>query len=333
MRRRGIGGRWRNGSNGKLACPGGIGYKGVMNTHDAAYKDFFRHKEMVESLLTGFVKEDFVSELDFSTLEHCAGSYITDDLRERMDDCVWKVKWRGRTSYLCLILEFQSTPDPWMPVRVMSYTGLLWQDLIKTGAIHAGDALPPVFPVVIYNGAGEWKVCLSVEEMCAPVPASLEPYRSGRKYFLLDEKRCGEAADEGNLFSFMVRFERARTPEEIRSVLGLLRQRLAESQYRDLRRLFSVWVGRVIFRNVGIKKSVPEFQDLQEVENMLAETVASWKDTWLAEGRQEGRLEGKLSNLADNIRALMETLGLTREKAMDMLKVSEEDRKLLASVM
>ena len=174
-----------------------------------------------------------------------------------------------------------------------------------------------------------------------PVPASLEPYRSGRKYFLLDEKRCGEAADEGNLFSFMVRFERARTPEEIRSVLGLLRQRLAESQYRDLRRLFSVWVGRVIFRNVGIKKSVPEFQDLQEVENMLAETVASWKDTWLAEGRQEGRaegrqegrLEGKLSNLADNIRALMETLGLTREKAMDMLKVFEEDRKLLASVM
>ena len=176
-----------------------------------------------------------------------------------------------------------------------------------------------------------------MEELCAPVPASLEPYRSGRKYFLLDEKRCGEAADEGNLFSFMVRFERARTPEEIRSVLGLLRQRLAESQYRDLRRLFSVWVGRVIFRNVGIKKSVPEFQDLQEVENMLAETVASWKDTWLAEGRQEGRqegrLEGKLSNLADNIRALMETLGLTREKAMDMLKVSEEDRKLLASVM
>ena len=35
---------------------------------------------------------------DFSTLEQCAGSYITDDLRERMDDCVWKVKWRGRTS-------------------------------------------------------------------------------------------------------------------------------------------------------------------------------------------------------------------------------------------
>ena len=136
-----------------------------MNIHDVAYKDFFKHKEMVESLLTGFVREDFVSELNFSTLQQCSGSYITKDLRERMDDCVWKVKWRGRTSYLCLILEFQSTPDPWMPVRIVTYTGLLWQDLIKTGELQVGDALPPVLPIVIYNGVGEWKVSLSVEEM------------------------------------------------------------------------------------------------------------------------------------------------------------------------
>ncbi len=329
-----------------LCC---IRYKNGMNTHDAVYKDFFKHREMVESLLTGFVREDFVSELDFSTLEQCSGSYITDDLRERMDDCVWKVKWRGRTSYLCLILEFQSTPDPWMPVRIVTYTGLLWQDLIKSGELQVGESLPPVLPIVIYNGTGEWKVSLSVEEMCAPVPASLEPYRSGRKYFLLDEKHCGEAADEGNLFSFMVRFERAKTPEEIQAVLGLLRQRLSEPQYKDLRRLFSVWVGRVILRNMGIEKSMPEFQDLQEVENMLAETVASWKDTWIAEGmetglskgRAEGRIEGmetglskgRLDNLVENIHALMETLGLTKEKAMDMLKVSEEDRAKLSSIL
>lgn len=51
---------------------------------------------------------------------------------------------------------------------------------------------------------------------------------------------------------------------------------------------------------------------LQEVENMLAETVASWKDTWLAEGmatgRAEGRVEGRLGTLVENIRTLMEVL-------------------------
>lgn len=33
-----------------LCC---IRYKNGMNTHDAVYKDFFKHREMVESLLTG----------------------------------------------------------------------------------------------------------------------------------------------------------------------------------------------------------------------------------------------------------------------------------------
>nr|MCR5219795.1 transposase [bacterium] len=79
------------------------------------------------------------------------------------------------------------------------------------------------------------------------------------------------------------------------------------------------------------------------------ETVASWKDTWIAEGmetglskgRAEGRIEGmetglskgRLDNLVENIHALMETLGLTKEKAMDMLKVSEEDRAKLSSIL
>ena len=143
-----------------------------------------------------------------------------------------------------------------------------------------------------------------------------------------------EHLKDDNLFSFLVRFEKAKTPEEIRSVAGLLRQRLSEPQYKDLHRLFSVWVGRVIMRNMDIPESrMPVFQNLQEVENMLAETVASWKDTWIAEGRMAGRSEGKLDALAENIRALMETLGLTKEKAIDMLKVSEEDRTRLSRIL
>ena len=73
----------------------------------------------------------------------------------------------------------------------------------------------------------------------------------------------------------------------------MLRQRLSEPQYKDLNRLFSVWVGRVIMRNMDIpESSMPVFQNLQEVENMLAETVASWKDAWIAEGRMEGMETG-----------------------------------------
>jgi len=49
-----------------------------------------------------------------------------------------------------LLLEFQSREDPWMAVRILVCTALLWQNLIKTGAVSEKEGLPPVFPIVIY---------------------------------------------------------------------------------------------------------------------------------------------------------------------------------------
>ncbi len=63
---------------------------------------------MVADLLNGFVAEDWVRELDFSTLEKQSGSYVSDDLRPQADDVVWRVRWRERWLYIYLLLEFQS---------------------------------------------------------------------------------------------------------------------------------------------------------------------------------------------------------------------------------
>src|SRR6185503_17132957 len=42
---------------------------GPVADHDNGYKMLFSHPEMVADLLRGFVREDWVKELDFSTLE------------------------------------------------------------------------------------------------------------------------------------------------------------------------------------------------------------------------------------------------------------------------
>ena len=45
-----------------------------MAQHDNGYKNLFSHPEMVRDLLTGFVHEPWVAELDFATLEKVSGS-------------------------------------------------------------------------------------------------------------------------------------------------------------------------------------------------------------------------------------------------------------------
>jgi predicted transposase YdaD len=102
---------------------------------------------MVQDLLSGFVAETWVQELDFTTLEKQSGSYVSDDLRPRADDVVWRDRWLS----VYLLLEFQSDVDPFMAVRLLVYVGLLYQDLIRAEQLTAEGLLPPVLPLVLYN--------------------------------------------------------------------------------------------------------------------------------------------------------------------------------------
>ena len=76
--------------------------------HDHAYKLLFSEPEIITDLLQGFVHEDWVAELDFSTLEKVSGSYVSDDLRAREDDVIWRVKYQQSWIYVYLLIEFMN---------------------------------------------------------------------------------------------------------------------------------------------------------------------------------------------------------------------------------
>jgi predicted transposase YdaD len=71
-----------------------------MSPHDNAYKHVFSHPRAVADLLRGFVHEDWVAQLDYTTLEKVSGSYVTDDLRDREDDIIWRIRM-ARTVGAC----------------------------------------------------------------------------------------------------------------------------------------------------------------------------------------------------------------------------------------
>ncbi|MCS6844512.1 MAG: Rpn family recombination-promoting nuclease/putative transposase, partial [Caldilineales bacterium] len=123
---------------------------------DAAYKQLFSFPDMVADLLREYVPEAWVQEIDFGTLERVSGSYVSDDLRTREEDMVWRVRVRGQWVYIYVLLEFQTQVEPFMAVRIVVYVGLLYQDLIRRGEVTADRRLPPVVPIVLYSGERRW---------------------------------------------------------------------------------------------------------------------------------------------------------------------------------
>jgi predicted transposase/invertase (TIGR01784 family) len=267
--------------------------------HDGSYKLLFSHPEMVESLIRDFVPDEWVRELDFSTLERQNSSYVTDDLHERHNDILWRIKCRDTWLYIYLLIEFQSRVDPWMSVRIMTYIGLLYQDLIKSEHIKSGDRLPPVFPLVLYNGRKTWTASPDIAELISPAPAALARYRPRLRYFLVDEGRIPvEALDADSLTACLMRMERSTGTESVREEIAALKKILPDKKYQALRRAFAVWINRVLLKRLKPEEPIPEVNDLEEVDTMLAENVVEWTEQWKMEGLQKGRMEGRSAVLS-----------------------------------
>ena len=68
----------------------------------------------------GFIPDDWLQSLDYSTLEKMPGSYISEDFKQREDDIVWRVKVGGDWVYLYLLHQCSHIPAYPRTNRAMS---------------------------------------------------------------------------------------------------------------------------------------------------------------------------------------------------------------------
>jgi hypothetical protein len=256
--------------------------------HDSSYKFLFSTPELVRDLIMGFVPDEWLHSLDYATLEKVPGSYITEDFRSRADDIVWRVKVGGEWVYLYLLIEFQSTVDKYMALRMMVYQGLLYQDLIKRGDLLADGRLPPLLPIVLYNGSQRWTAVTDVFDLIPPVHGLVQQFKPQLKYLLIDENAYtdSELSSLKNLVATVFRIEHPATPETISQLLGLLNEWLIDRP--DLRRMFAIWIRATLMRKEEYRIVLPELDDLQELKVMLSERLEEWAHGYEAKGMQQG---------------------------------------------
>jgi predicted transposase YdaD len=307
--------------------------------HDAGYKHLFSFPQLVTDLLRGFVPEAWVADLDFNSLEPVKASYVSDDLRTREDDLVWRLRLRDEWVYVYILLEFQASVDAYMAVRILTYVGLLYQDLIRHRELTADRRLPPVVPLVLYNGLQRWRAPVEVAELVWAGPKGLEAYRPQLRYLLIDEGALDVTALPAmrNLVAALFRLEQSREPEDVRQVVVLLKEWLAAPEQAALRRAFVVWLRRVLLpaRLPGV--ALPDVNDLQEVDRMLAERVIEWTTEWKRQGLEEGRREGLQQGLQQGLRhgllqavltIVQERLGVLPASAQEALEREEDLTRL-----
>ncbi len=290
------------------------GYAGPMQ--DPNYKRLFSFPRMVEDLLRGFLPGQWLAELDFSTLDKLPTEYVSDELLRRHGDCVWRVRRRGGWLYLLVLLEFQSTDEPRMALRILAYTSLLYQELVRNDALDAGGRLPAVLPIVLYNGEARWRAAVEVGELIAPVGPELAPYQPSQRYHVVDERHVGaEDLPASNLMAAVLGLEQSRTPGDVVRVAGRLVEWLRDPRDGELKRAFTDWVWRLAGQFTPGDAEPAPVRTLEGVRMTLEERLAEWPKLWFREGHEQGVREGVEQGIEQGLeheRALLRRLAASR---------------------
>ena len=261
---------------------------------DPIYKRLYAFARMVEDLLRSLFGAGL--DADYGTLEKLPAEYVGEALQQRRGDTAWRLRTRGADGWLhvLVMLEFQSTTDAAMAQRVLEYTALLYGELLRRGKTKPG-ALPPVLPVVLYNGDAAWKPATEMRDLIAAPSPLLAPYQPSQRHFVLDQRRA--QAEDFKLHELtwtVAQLEQSRTADDLARIGRRLTGLLAGAGEVELRRTFAHWLwalGRSLVGS-GPAPMPPEDVNLEDMAMSLVERVAEWRKPYIEQGIQQGRQEG-----------------------------------------
>jgi hypothetical protein len=282
-----------------------------MIDYDHPYKRLFSHPIMMADLILGYLDPELVKVCDISSLKRCNGSYVTDDLREREDDLIWKLKWGDREMVLYLLIEFQSRPDSMMHTRMMSYMALLWQDLVRTGAASP-HSLPGIIPLVLYNGEEPWNVPHNVKEVIT-MPSQACYLVPSVPYLVLDELRLEvlPLLDSKNLAACLFALEQFAGDERIMLIGKDINEWMTkEPDLKPLYEEFSLYFEKSL-KSIGDKNYPNPFLET----TMLADRISKWREELKAEGKAMGEAMGEARGEA-------KILNRMKEAGMSLVEIS-----------
>ncbi len=274
-----------------------------MNIHDSGYKKLFSNRTIFRELLETFVNQEWVHALDFSSCEPLDKSFISEHYKETESDLIYKIQFHDREVYIYILIEFQSTVDPFMALRVLNYITNFYMDFLVNN--RNVNRLPAVFPIVLYNGEAPWTAPVNLSRLIEQHPPR-GTFALDFQYFLIAENQYSQDA----LLT-------------IRNIVSTLF--LAESHYDldllevELLNLFSVEADKQAvslflnwFRQLAFHGRIEsgDYQSLEyiyrneeEVKTMLVAALERERQqifqNGLLEGKQEGLLEGKQEGLLE----------------------------------
>jgi hypothetical protein len=209
--------------------------------HESGYRLLFSQPRMVQDLLRGFLREEWIGWLDPGTLERRVVAVEETPPDPLAGTLLWRLRWQGGSAVVYLLLRPLAEDDRFAAVRLWAERGQLYQHLLERCETRRGRPLPVVLPVVLYGGATPWTAPRDAFELFQPIPGPLQRHLPRIPYLVFDAAHDAvpAAAGEDNLVALLCLLERSRSPAAREALRDRLESLLDAAGDEALRRAWS----------------------------------------------------------------------------------------------
>ena len=287
------------------AEPGAAASREGPRRHDQTYKLLFSQPLAARSLIEDVLARDWSDELDLDTLERFPTEHVDAGLHRSMSDMAWRVWFKGRERSVVFLVEFQSSSDPSMAIRMLQYATAAAKFLHENpGLLDPGGVMPLLAAYELYTGPGRSTAKRSMAELCKlpEVPPAVQgkigsfPSMAYAGVDLQRFQREGLLA-LNTVAEWLGAVERDPVANLSR-VHASLAARLGDPKHQAFREALAAWtderirvMGATLEKREQIREGILNPRERPE----MAQTFQEWE----AEAREKGRAEARAEARVD----------------------------------
>ena len=99
----------------------------VHSPHDKIFRASLRNIHVAKEYIQKTFPKSLLKMINLNKLEACPEIYVNRQLDLSEADVIYKAEIKGRSAYLYLAAEHQSSTDIFMAFRILKYNIVIWQ--------------------------------------------------------------------------------------------------------------------------------------------------------------------------------------------------------------
>ncbi|MBD9158569.1 MAG: hypothetical protein EGQ16_01800 [Clostridiales bacterium] len=318
-------------------------YPKVHHEHDKMVKKILENKKEAAEFINRAIK--LCEPIKPDDLINYNKEYITEFFEIRAADVVYKFK----NNNVFFLIEHQRKVDYSMPYRIFEYKSeILKSNVDREGIKQKNYKVPLIIAVVIYTGAGKWKVPQNLLQVQEEYATYLKEQLGINSFYVLEDVNKysnQELLESNNFLEKIFLLEKSKSQEEVKENFIKIVEKLQEEEKqgkitKEAKEEFEKNIIRILLPKISEEEIKEQLQKVEKINkkgrgqmyglavcDMLARENRIMRKNSEKIGEKRGLMKAaeKLIKMKIEPEKIKEATGLTKEE-LEILKAKLKNR-------